>query len=141
MGLMMQRNSTTLFLTSPGATTPIPWDNNAPDFTGFTEPTLSVLQQSWQNFLESGEPLEVVPDPEPPTPQPRSIDMRRLRLALLQMDLLDSIDAVIAGHPRSAQIEWEFATNVQSDHQLVLQIATAMSLNINQIFDLAETFA
>ena len=137
----MKRNSTTLFLTSPGATTAITWDNNAPDFTGFTEPTLSVLQQSWQNFLESGEPLEVVPDPEPPTPQHRSIDMRRLRLALLQMDLLDSIDAVIAGHPRSAQIEWEFATNVQSDHPLVLQIATAMSLNINQIFDLAETFA
>ena len=137
----MKRNSTTLFLTSPGATTAITWDNNAPDFTGFTEPTLSVLQQSWQNFLESGEPLEVVPDPEPPTPQHRSIDMRRLRLALLQMDLLDSIDAVIAGHPRSAQIEWEFATNVQSDHPLVLQIATALSLNINQIFDLAETFA
>ena len=136
----MKRNSTTLFLTSPGATTAITWDNNAPDFTGFTEPTLSVLQQSWQNFLESGEPLEVVPDPEPPTPQHRSIDMRRLRLALLQMDLLDSIDAVIAGHPRSAQIEWEFATNVQSDHPLVLQIATALSLNINQIFDLAETF-
>ena len=74
------------------------------------------------------------------TPQPRSINMRRLRLALLQMDLLDSIDAVIAGQERSAQIEWEFATNVQSDHPLVLQIATALSLNINQIFDLAETF-
>ena len=137
----MKRNSTTLFLTSPGATTAITWDNNAPDFTGFTEPTLSVLQQSWQNFLDLGEPLEVVPDPGPPAPQPRSIDMRRLRLALLQMDLLDSIDAVIAGQERSAQIEWEFATNVQSDHPLVLQIATALSLNINQIFDLAETFA
>ena len=86
-------------------------------------------------------PRHEEPDPEPPAPQPRSIDMRRLRLALLQMNLLDSIDAVIAGQERSAQIEWEFATNVQSDHPLVLQIATAMSLNINQIFDLAETFA
>ena len=137
---MMKRNSTTIFLASSGSTTALPWVNNAPDFSGFQEPTLSILQRSWSDFLESGQELEVIPDPEPPTPQPRSIDMRRLRLALLQMDLLDSIDAVIAGQERSAQIEWEFATNVQSDHPLVLQIATALSLNINQIFDLAETF-
>jgi hypothetical protein len=68
----LKRNSTTLFLTSPGATTPIPWVNNAPDFSAFTEPTLSVLQQSWQDFVDSGEALEVIPDPEPvvepPTP-------------------------------------------------------------------------
>ena len=137
---MMKRNSTTIFLASHGSTTALPWVNNAPDFSGFQEPTLSILQRSWSDFLESGQELEVIPDPEPPTPQPRSVDMRRLRLALLQINLLDSIDAVIAGQERSAQIEWEFATNVQSDHPLVLQIATALSLNINQIFDLAETF-
>ena len=83
---------------------------------------------------------EAMPEPVPEPPQTRSVDMRRLRLALHQMDLLDTVDAAIAGMPRAAQIEWEFATNVQSDHPLVLQIATALSLNINQIFDLAETF-
>lgn len=61
----MKRNSTTLFLMSPGATTPIPWENNAPDFSGFTEPTLSVLRQAWQEFVDSGELLEIIPDPEP----------------------------------------------------------------------------
>ena len=61
----MKRNSTTLYLVSPGATTPIPWANNAPDFSAFTNPTLAVLQQSWQAFLDSGEELEVIPDPEP----------------------------------------------------------------------------
>lgn len=66
----MKRNSTTLFLESPGATTPVPWVNNAPDFSFFTEPTLSVLQNSWQAFLDSGEQLEVIPDPEPPPPDP-----------------------------------------------------------------------
>ena len=136
----MKRNSNYLFLTSPNTTTLLPWVNNAPDFSGFSNPTLAVLQKSWSDFLESGQGLEVVPDPEPPTPQPRSIDTRRLRLALLQMNLLDSIDAVIAEQERSARIEWEYATNVQSDHPLVVQIATGMSLNINQIFDLAETF-
>ena len=61
----MQRNSFTLFLESPGATTPIPWVNDAPDFSSFTEPTLSVLQQSWQEFLDSGQELEIISDPEP----------------------------------------------------------------------------
>ena len=66
----MKRNSATLYLESPGATAPLPWVNNAPDFTGFTEPTLSVLQQSWTDFLASGEELEVIADPVPPPPQP-----------------------------------------------------------------------
>jgi len=66
----MKRNSTTLFLVSTGAVTPIPWVNDAPDFSAFTEPTLSVLQKAWQNFLISGEELEIIPDPEPPPPAP-----------------------------------------------------------------------
>jgi hypothetical protein len=65
----MKRNSTTLFLESPGATTPVPWVDGAPDFSGFTDPTLSVLQQSWTDFLASGQELEVIPDPPPPPPE------------------------------------------------------------------------
>jgi hypothetical protein len=61
----MRRNTTTLFLESPNATTPVAWINNAPDFSTFTEPTLSVLQKAWQDFLDSGEELEIIPDPEP----------------------------------------------------------------------------
>lgn len=68
----MKLNSTTLFLESPNATTPVAWVNNEPDFRSFTEPTLSVLQKAWQDFLESGQELEIIPDPEPilepPTP-------------------------------------------------------------------------
>ena len=66
----MERNSTTLFLPSPGATTPIPWVNNAPDLSAFTEPTLSVLQKAWQAFLDSSEELEIIPDPEPVVESP-----------------------------------------------------------------------
>ena len=65
----MKRNSTTIFLESPGATTPVPWVDGAPDLSGFTEPTLSVLQQSWADFLASGQELEVIPDPPPPPPE------------------------------------------------------------------------
>ena len=66
----MKHNSTTLFLESPGATTAVPWVDNAPDFSGFFEPSLGVLQQTWQDFLDSGEELEIIPDPEPTPPAP-----------------------------------------------------------------------
>ena len=82
---------------------------------------------------------EPVP-PSPIAPQSRSIDMRRLCLALEQMELLDDIESAIAAQPRSAQIEWQRATDVRADHPLVVQLATAMSLDIDEIFDLAESF-
>jgi len=68
----MKRNSTTLFLASPGATTPIPWvsEAHAPDFSGFTEPTLSVLTKAWGDFVDSGGELEVIPDPVPVVEEP-----------------------------------------------------------------------
>jgi len=65
----MKRNSTFLFLESPGAITPLPWVDGAPDFTGFSDPTLAVLQKSWTDFLASGQELEVIPDPPPPPPE------------------------------------------------------------------------
>lgn len=61
----MKRNSTTLFLTSTGTTTPIPWLNNAPDFSTFTEPTLSVLINAYNDFINNGGVIEVIPNPEP----------------------------------------------------------------------------
>ena len=79
----MKRNSTTIFLESPGATTPLPWVDSAPDFSGFTEPTLSVLQKSWTDFLASGEELEVIADPEltPSTPEPDWISFNTAMLS------------------------------------------------------------
>lgn len=61
----MKRNSTTVFIESLNATTPIPWVSNAPDFSSFTQPTLGVIQKAWADFVASGEELEVIPDPVP----------------------------------------------------------------------------
>jgi hypothetical protein len=61
----MQRNTNILFLTTLGATTPISWVNNAPDFSAFTEPTLSVLVKVYNDFIDNGGVIEVIPDPEP----------------------------------------------------------------------------
>ena len=79
----MKRNSSSIFIESPGSTTPLPWLGDEPDFAGFTEPTLSVLQRAWADFLASGEELEIIPDLEqvelPPSP-----DWQAFRLSLLQ---------------------------------------------------------
>ena len=50
---------------SLNATTELPWINNAPNFTSIEDPTLSVLVNAWDDFLLSGETLEVIPDPVP----------------------------------------------------------------------------
>ena len=110
-------------------------DTAPPDFNPDTQ-WLSFSYEVFENDLEYRQVWAV--NEKPVTI--RSIDMRRLKLALLQMDLLDDIDAAIAAQPRQAQIEWEFATDVRADHPLVVQLATAMSLDIDEIFDLAESF-
>ena len=56
----MKRNSTTIFIEVPGSVIPVPWISNAPDFTGFTDPTLSVLQSTWASYTG---PIEVISDP------------------------------------------------------------------------------
>ena len=124
-----------ILISSQRANTPVSVDEQGnPIWDNFTEPALSILQAAYAegDWVEMPEPV--------PTVIIRSIDMRRLRLALLQMDLLDDIDNAIAAQPKAAQIEWEFATDVRADHPLVVALATAMSLDIDEIFDLAESF-
>lgn len=90
----MKKNNTTLFLQSSGATTPIPWVNNAPDFSAFTKPTLSVLQQSWQEFVDSGAELEVIPDPMPEVAPPAP-DWDGFNAAMLSNTEFNQITGVV----------------------------------------------
>lgn len=140
----MKRSPSTLFVKMPTATIPIPWDgidNVIPNIRKiYKSPTKEIVEAAWQAFVASGDELEIIADPAPAPPLIRSIDMRRLCLALEQMELLDDIESAIAAQPRSAQIEWQRATDVKADHPLVVQLATAMSLDIDEIFDLAESF-
>ena len=58
----MKRNSTTIWIESNNAVTALPWVNNAPDFAGFTEPTLSVLISAYE---DSKDKVVVIADPAP----------------------------------------------------------------------------
>ena len=61
----MKRSSTTLFLESPNSVTMVPWNDGSPDFSAFEEPTLSVLINSYTNFVGGGGTVELAPELEP----------------------------------------------------------------------------
>jgi hypothetical protein len=70
-------------------------------------------------------------------PVVREIDARRLRLALLQLKLLDKVEAAISMLDRGAQIDWEYATEIKENYPLVLALATNLGLDTEAIFTLA----
>jgi formate-dependent phosphoribosylglycinamide formyltransferase (GAR transformylase) len=67
---------------------------------------------------------------EPPadTPEINVISMRQARLQLLAMDLLDAVNTQISTMSQAAQIEWEYATEVQRSNPLVSALQTALSM-------------
>ena len=67
----------------------------------------------------------------------RSIDAVRLRLALLQLDLLDKVEAGLSKLGRAAQIELEYATNIKEDYPLLISLLTELGLNVGKFFDVA----
>ena len=67
----------------------------------------------------------------------RSIDARQLRLALLQLDLLDKVEAGLSKLGRAAQIQLEYATNIKEDYPLLISLLTELGLNVGKIFDVA----
>lgn len=58
----MKQNSQTVFIEFANTITSLSWVNNAPDFTGIEEPTLSILQAAWEAGKDN---IEIIPDPEP----------------------------------------------------------------------------
>ena len=80
--------------------------------------------------------LQNAPQPLPPI---RSIDARRLRLALHQLDLLTTVEQAIATLGKAAQIDWEYAAEIKEDYPLVLALAANLGLDTEAIFTLATS--
>lgn len=65
------------------------------------------------------------------------ISMRQARLQLLAMNLLYAVNAQISTMPQSAQIEWDWASEVRRDNPLVAQLQSSLAMtdnDMNQFF-------
>lgn len=65
-----------------------------------------------------------------------SITPRQCRLALLQVGLLDTVNAAIDAAGTEARIEWDYATVVRRDSPLLAAMTTSLGMTTQQIDDL-----
>ena len=92
--------------------------------------------------LETGEMVEF--EDLPPTPvepiEITSISMRQCRLALLQENLLDDVEALIT--TREQHIWWDYSIQVEKYNPMTQEIANALNWTpefLTQLFELAST--
>lgn len=67
------------------------------------------------------------------------VSPRQIRLELLSRNLLTTVVAMVNAAGESAQIEWDYATSYEIDHPLVVQLATALSLDLVDFWEAALT--
>lgn len=77
---------------------------------------------------------------EPPPPVPSVVSMRQARLALHAAGLYSQVNGAIASLEEpgrtSAEIEWEYATEMRRDHQLIAMIGAALGMTEPEIDEL-----
>lgn len=82
--------------------------------------------------------VEYTPQPIIPT----TVSMRQARLALLQSNLLDSVNTAINEGNNADKITWEYATEVNRSDALVQNMAVALNLSetdLDNLFILAAS--
>lgn len=76
--------------------------------------------------------------PLPPVmPEITVVTMRQARLALLQENQLDAVEAMITTPEQ--RIWWDYSTVVEKYNPLCQQVAAALNLDLTQLFELANT--
>lgn len=68
-----------------------------------------------------------------PKPVPAHVTMKQARLALLDANLLDTVESNISALPKADQIEWEFSLTVQRASPLVASLAATLGLTDAQV--------
>ena len=98
------------------------------------------LASEYQAWLAAGN----VPDPPDPAeapPVPSEVSAAQGRLALLQVGVLDALEAWIATQPRATQIEYAARSTWRRDWPLVATGGAAMGLSEVQMDDLFKLAA
>ncbi len=81
--------------------------------------------REYQNWLAAGG----VPYPADPQPEPVIIvSPYQARVALLNANLLDTVEGAINTKGGAVKIKWEYATEVRSDDADLLELATELGI-------------
>jgi hypothetical protein len=79
----------------------------------------------------------IVEQYEVPDPVPNKISMRQMRLALLQQNLLNDVQALVDASGNEAyRIEWEYANDVLRTATLVTLFSGELDLTEQQVDDI-----
>lgn len=84
-------------------------------------------------FIELAPPAPVIPS---------TVSMRQARLALLQSNLLETVNTAINQGGEADKITWEYATEVNRSDALVSNMAIALNLSesdLDNLFTLASS--
>lgn len=99
---------------------------------------------TWHDVVrETGDAFEglendvwVIRTPEPsvsPPQVPYSVSPRQVRLLLLQQDMLDQVEAMVAQRDRATQITWQYALEFHRDDPKLVELAADFGLSDQQI--------
>lgn len=105
-----------------------------PKFTEYTD-DLEVLHTVVEQLATQAEATRVAAVPS-------KVSMRQARLALLQNGLLDTVNTNVGQLSPEAQIEWEYAIEVQKADDLVLSMKALLNwtdVQLDDLFTLANT--
>ncbi len=115
------------------------WPCGAPVFHGFCDdggdPTVDgVIDVVTQEVFDSSRVAEI--EARRKAKVPKSVSMRQAELALLAAGLLDNIEALVATLPRTAQIEWRRAKDVERTHGLIAVVQAQTGMTDEQVDNL-----
>lgn len=98
-----------------------------------------VWYKQWEVVNYTQEELDAMNQPEV-QPVPQEVTMRQARLALLDANLLNAVDAAIDAMQSPAReqaiIEWEYSSTVKRDSHLISELMPALGLTEQQVDDL-----
>ena len=76
-----------------------------------------------------------------PVPSPSQCTPLQARRALRQLGVIDAVNAYVATQPGDVQDAWEYASVILKTDPLIVAAGAALSLNLDDLFTLAATFA
>ena len=100
------------------------------------------VQTGEQTTVEITDAAEIASLQSAPLSQPSVVSMRQARLALLQAELLNPVNASILAGSEADKITWEYATVVNRSDSLVQNLAIGLGLSetdLDNLFLLASS--